>query len=117
MKQRIEVNGIKCYAYHGCLEQESKIGGHYQVDIALSCDFSTALQTDQLSDTISYSDIYALVSEEMNVRSQLIEHVAGRIFHRIESEFTNASDLRVKITKISPPINGDVTSCAVIIER
>lgn len=29
----IEVNGIRVFAYHGCLDEEARIGGHYLVDV------------------------------------------------------------------------------------
>ncbi|MCO5260293.1 MAG: dihydroneopterin aldolase [Crocinitomicaceae bacterium] len=116
MKHRIEVNGIKCYAHHGCLEEEAKIGGHYIVDVSLTTDFSLAMQTDDLSQTVCYVDINTIVKEEMAIRSKLIEHVGGRIFNRIKNELENIHQLSVKIVKICPPINGDVDDCSIIIE-
>ncbi|MEZ4889034.1 MAG: dihydroneopterin aldolase [Crocinitomicaceae bacterium] len=116
MKNHIEVNGIKCYAHHGCLEEEAKIGGHYVIDVALVTDFSEAMKTDDLTKTICYVDINTIVKEEMAIRSKLIEHVGGRIFNRIKNEINNIDHLRVKIVKICPPINGDVDNCSIIIE-
>ena len=42
---RIEVNGIRLYAYHGCLKEEGVIGGHYVVDVTIDTDFSVAAET------------------------------------------------------------------------
>ena len=36
----IEVNGIRVYAYHGCLTEEGRIGGHYSVDVSIDGDLS-----------------------------------------------------------------------------
>jgi len=116
MKHRIEVNGIKLYAFHGCLEEEAKIGGHYIVDVALTTDFQEAIETDDLTKTICYVDINTIVKEEMAIRSKLIEHVGGRIFQRIKNELENIHWLQVKIIKICPPINGDVANCTIVIE-
>lgn len=116
MKHRIEVNGIKCYAYHGCLEEEAKIGGNYVIDVSLETDFSGAMLEDDLTKTICYVDINTIVKEEMAIRSKLIEHVGGRIFFRIKNELMNISHLSVKIIKICPPINGDVDNCSIVIE-
>jgi dihydroneopterin aldolase len=116
MKQTIEVNGIKIYAYHGCLEEEAKIGGHYIVDVRLTTDFSEAAQTDDLSKTICYVDINTIVAEEMATRSKLIEHVGQRIVNRLKQEIQRIDKLYVKVTKICPPINGDVENTAIIIE-
>lgn len=116
MKHKIEVNGIKLYAFHGCLEEEARIGGHYVVDVTISTDFSLAAETDDLSKTVDYVAVNAIVKEEMAIRSKLIEHVGQRIFSRIKNELNGVSELSVKITKISPPINGDVDSVAIVID-
>ena len=116
MKHKIEVNGIKLYAFHGCLEEEARIGGHYVVDVTILTDFSLAAETDDLSKTVDYVAVNAIVKEEMAIRSKLIEHVGQRIFSRIKNEMKGVSSLSVKITKLTPPINGDVSNVAILIE-
>lgn len=117
MKQLIEVNGIKLYAYHGCLEEEGKIGGHYTVDVTMKTNFSKAAELDDLSQTIDYVQVNQIVTEEMAIRSKLIEHVGQRIVNRIQQEVQRLEALRVKVVKICPPINGDVENVAIIIEE
>lgn len=117
MKHTIEVNGIKVYAFHGCLEEEGKIGGNYLVDVMLNTNFSIAAKTDDLTQTIDYVDINKIVCEEMAIRSKLIEHVGQRIINRIKQEIKNIDYLKIKVTKICPPINGDVDNVAIIIEE
>ncbi len=116
MNHIIEVNGIKLYGYHGCLEEEGKIGGNYLVDVRMKTDFQQAALNDELSQTIDYVHINAIVTQEMAIRSKLIEHVGQRIVSRIEQEINGLIGLRVKLTKICPPINGDVDNVAIIIE-
>ena len=117
MKHTIEVNGIKIYAFHGCLEEEAKIGGNYLVDVMLNTNFFNAAENDDLTQTINYVDINKIVCEEMSSRSKLIEHVGQRIIKRIKKEIKNITYLRIKVTKICPPINGDVDNVAIIIEE
>lgn len=116
MKHTIEVNGIKIYAFHGCLPEEAEIGGHYRVDVMLNTNFSGAAESDDLSKTIDYVVVNKIVSEEMQIRSKLIEHVGQRIITRLKREIKNIDFLRIKVIKICPPINGDVESVAIIIE-
>lgn len=111
---RIEVNGIKLYAHHGCLSEEGAIGGHYIVDVIIDTDFSEASKTDDLSKTVDYVIVNRIVKEEMAIRSKLIEHVGKRIVDRIKL-LDNILSTTVRITKISPPINGDVNNVAIII--
>ncbi|MFT5779967.1 MAG: dihydroneopterin aldolase [Crocinitomicaceae bacterium] len=117
MKHIIEVNGIKCYAHHGCLEEEEAIGGHYIVDVSMTTDFSGAAQSDDLSKTIDYVHVNMIVNQEMAIRSKLIEHVGQRIVNRLQSELQAIHSLRLKLIKLSPPINGDVDNVAIIIEE
>lgn len=117
MKHTIEVNGIKIYAFHGCLDEEGKIGGNYVVDVMLNTDFTLGALQDDLQRTIDYVDVNRIVKEEMAVRSKLIEHVGHRIVERLKKELNGISALKVKITKITPPINGDVENVAIIIEE
>lgn len=115
MKHTIEVNDIKVYAFHGCLEEEAKIGGHYSVDISVTTNFSEAAQKDELRLTVDYVVINQIVKEEMAIRSKLIEQVGQRIYDRIQ-KLNGIQKQRVKIIKHSPPINGDVKNVAIIIE-
>lgn len=116
MKHIVEVNGIKIYAYHGCLPEEEKIGGHYEVDVHITTDFQGAAQQDDLLKTVDYVVVNTIVKREMAIRSKLIEHVGQRIVNSIKAEIKSVNALKVKVTKICPPINGDVNNVAIIIE-
>jgi len=104
----IKVSNIKVYAYHGCLEEESKIGSAYRVDVAVEADLSKASISDHLKDTVDYVLINHIVKEEMAIKSQLLEHVAKRILDRIFLECISITLAEVTVSKINPPINGDV---------
>ncbi len=117
MSHIIEVNGIKCYSHHGCLPEETAIGGHYIVDIKMHTDFSVAAQHDDLFQTIDYVVVNRIVIEEMDIPSKLIEHAGQRILTRLKNEVQRIDKLRIKIIKLCPPINGDVDNVAIIIEE
>lgn len=104
----IEVKGIRVYAYHGCLSEEGRIGGHYSVDVAVEGDMARAERSDKLADTIDYSRVTAIVVEEMAVRSKLIEHVAARILAALHKEWPHGFTWRVRLEKEHPPIAGAV---------
>lgn len=104
----IRVNNIRLYAFHGCLPEEEKIGGHYRVDVKIEAEVSSAIQMDNLSDTVDYCMVYEIVKREMAIRSRLIEHVAGRIAKTLVHELHEIRKVRVSVTKLAPPVNGDV---------
>jgi dihydroneopterin aldolase len=117
MKNHIQVNGIRVYAHHGCLPEETKIGGNYIIDVELETNFLKAAINDSLNDTIDYVIINNIVLEEMEIPSKLIEHVGYRIYQRIKRESNTIDKLTIKITKICPPINGDVANVSIIISE
>lgn len=104
----ITVNGIRVFAYHGCLAEEARIGGHYRVDVTVDGDFARAEASDELRDTVDYSRVTAIVKEQMAERSQLIEHVARRILDTLRKEWPTAHRFHVRVVKERPPVSGDV---------
>ena len=116
MKHKINVRGLRCYAFHGCMEEEARIGGHYVVDVEIDTDFSKAATSDELSETVDYCAVQRIVEEEMAIRSKLIEHVGQRIMTRIQDELQGILGLRVEIHKLSPPIDGDTREVSIVIE-
>lgn len=114
---KILVQGINVYAYHGCLEEEAKIGCNYIVDVEIETDFSEAAKTDDLSKTIDYVVVYNIVKAQMAIRSKLIEQVGQRIVDELKKELKGLKKIEVKVTKINPPMNGDVDKVAIIISE
>lgn len=112
----IEVNGIRVYAYHGCLDEEARIGGHFVVDVCVEGDFSAAEHSDDLGNTVDYGRVTAIVREQMAVRSKLIEHAAFRVLGALRDTWGAGLHWRVRLTKLRPPIQGDVDQAVYTIE-
>ena len=110
----IEINGLRLYAYHGCLEEEAAIGANYIIDLKIHTDYSAAAISDDLSRTVDYCIVYDLVKAEMAIRSRLIENVACRIAYRIKNGIRNISRVEVKVKKLNPPVNGEIENVSVI---
>ncbi|MDG3583359.1 MULTISPECIES: dihydroneopterin aldolase [Galbibacter] len=104
----IKVTNIQVYAYHGCLVEEGKIGSDYRVDVEVKANLQPSAASDQLKDTVDYVQINRIVKEEMAIRSKLLEHVAKRIIDRILEEIAIADQATVEVSKINPPIGGNV---------
>lgn len=111
---RITVEGISAYGYHGCMKEEEKIGQKYQVDVILDMDFMLAARMDDLSETLDYVYVNKVVIEEMGVRSKLIETVTLRIAERLKNDI-RVIRVEVKVCKPTPPINGDVERVCTIV--
>lgn len=109
----ISLKNIRLYAYHGCLEEEAKIGSHYRVDVEVYTDFSASADSDCLAHTLDYVKLNQIVKQEMLIRSNLIEHVAQRIVHKIKATCDGINQVSVEVAKLNPPINGDVEAVSV----
>ncbi len=116
MKTQINVEGIRLYAYHGCLPEETKIGGEYIVDVFMVYDFTDAALKDNLHLTIDYCSVFNICKEEMAIPSKLIETLGKRIYDRIIHAFPKLIETKVKVTKILPPMNGPVDKVSIVIE-
>ncbi|NNE32331.1 MAG: dihydroneopterin aldolase [Winogradskyella sp.] len=104
----IKVENIRVYAHHGCLKEETAIGSDYRVDLVVKADLKASAQSDQLIDTVDYVFLNKVVIEEMKTPSKLLETVAQRILNRIFLEDTMVTKASVSVSKINPPIDGDV---------
>ena len=107
MSSKIYLRNVRFHAFHGVLPQEGIVGNDYLVYLVLDYDFSSAMKTDDLQGTINYAEVYQKVREEMAVPSKLLEHVAGRIAHRLFSDFLEIQKLQLSITKVNPPMGAD----------
>ena len=118
MAHKIIVEGIKLYGFHGCLQEESKIGTNYTIDIIMETDFLEAAHQDDLTKTIDYVVVYKIVKEQMAIRSKLIEQVGKRITDALKNEFGSfLQNISVKVTKHIPPMNGNVEKVSILIEE
>lgn len=114
----ILLTGIRGYGYTGALLEENILGQWFEADITLWLDLSAATQSDQLSDTHDYryiiQETQRLIREE---RFKLIERLAGEIAtHALQSD-RRLTQVRVKLTKLSPPIENFSGQISVEITR
>ncbi len=104
----IKVENIRVFANHGCLKEETAIGSDYRVDLEVKADLKISAISDDLSHTVDYVFLNKVVREEMNTASKLLETVAKRILTRIFEEDKLVQKATVSVSKINPPIGGDV---------
>lgn len=113
----IKLKNIRTFSFHGCLEEEGKIGSDYTVDLEVKTDLRKSALSDNLHDTVDYVHLNKIVVEEMDIRAKLLEHVAHRIIVRTFKEIPAVSIIKVAVSKINPPIGGDVAKVTVEMEE
>ena len=97
--------------------EEGKIGSEYRVDLSVKANLKPSSKTDQLSDTVDYVQLNKIVKEEMAVRTKLLETVADLILDRILLEIPLVNKAKIKVSKLNPPIGGNVEMVSIIMER
>jgi dihydroneopterin aldolase len=113
----IKLQNIRTFSFHGCLEEEGKIGSDYRVDLEIKTDLRKSSTTDNLKDTVDYVLLNKIVVEEMDIRSNLLEHVGHRIITRIFQEIPSVSRIILAVSKLNPPIGGDVEAVTIEMEE
>jgi 7,8-dihydroneopterin aldolase/epimerase/oxygenase len=114
---KIILKNIRIFAFHGCLVEESKIGSDYLVNLTVNTDLNTSAVSDNLYDTVDYVHLNQIIKEEMAIRSALLEHVAKRILDRIFIEANTVTYAEVSVSKLNPPIGGDVEAVTIVMEK
>ena len=113
----IKLQNIRTFSFHGCLVEEAKIGSDYRVDLEIKTDLRKSSLSDDLKDTVDYVLLNKIVVQEMAIRSNLLEHVAQRIITRIFKEIPSVSRILLAVSKLNPPIGGDVEAVAIEMEE
>lgn len=111
----VRLNNMQFYGYHGCLEHEKKDGNWFRVDLAYDYDMRNAARTDDLQYAVDYSEIYAIIRDEMGVPANLLEHLASRMLNRITDRFPMIEYAELTVTKMNPPLDGRVESSSVTV--
>ncbi len=109
-EQTITLDSLRFYAYHGAEPQEAIVGAWYTVDISIRADATLAILNDNLNGTINYAKVTEIIKQQMQIRSALLEHVAGRIANALLNGFPAINSLTVKVCKQNPPVCAPCTA-------
>ena len=110
--QKVALEGVRFFAYHGYYAEEQKVGNEFLVDIETEILVGENLK-DELSDTVNYERLFEIASFEMKTPRKLLETVAHRILKTILAEFSQLAKIRVGIRKLNLPVKGEVKNSLV----
>ncbi|GGM36388.1 7,8-dihydroneopterin aldolase [Paraliobacillus quinghaiensis] len=115
---KIYLDKMAFYGYHGLFPEENKLGQRFFVDVILELDLRKAGVSDQMEESINYGYVYQLTQEVVEGKSfKLIEAVAETIASRLLENFSQLKACRVKVNKPDAPIAGHIQAVAVEIYR
>lgn len=117
MQGIIEIENMEFYAYHGCFEEEAIVGNKFLVNLTMEMDPTVPALTDNINDAVNYALAYSIVKREVAIRSHLLEHVGARIIDSIYKELPGVLKVRVKVSKMNPPMGGDIEKVSVTLVK
>ncbi len=113
----IHLEDMEFYAYHGCFKEEQTAGNWFLVNLTLETEMEKPSVSDNILDALNYQIAYQLVKTEMAIPSHLLEYVAERILSALFLEFKQLDRATVKVSKMHPPMGGQMKSVSVEISK
>lgn len=115
---KIIINGLKVFAYHGVNPEEKVDGQNFVVDITANCSTAKAGKTDDINDTVSYAKMLKTAVRVLNEdKYNLLEKVAQRVAEQILIEYEAIECVDVCLKKPEAPMKADFDYVAVEISR
>ncbi|SFB23027.1 MULTISPECIES: dihydroneopterin aldolase [unclassified Bacillus (in: firmicutes)] len=115
---KIYVNKMEFYGYHGVFPEETRLGQRFVIDLVVTADLKKAGETDDLNESVNYGELYRVCKEVAEGEPfKLVEAVAEKIASNVLGEFAAVIEVTVKVIKPDPPIPGHYKSVAVEITR
>jgi len=113
----IQIEGMEFYSFHGHFKEEQIVGNRFVVDLTLETNMEKPIESDNLKDALNYQRAYEIVKLQMEQKSHLLEHIAGRIIEALYAEMEGIKKATVKVSKMNPPIGGKIKSVSVVLSR
>ncbi|MFH2142260.1 MAG: dihydroneopterin aldolase [Bacteroidota bacterium] len=114
----IQIEGMEFYAYHGHYEEERIVGNRFLLDVSIETDLISASETDKIENAVNYLTIYQIIKGEMQrKKSHLLENIGKRILDSLYDNFNNINNITLKISKLNPPLGGQVEKVSITMSR
>lgn len=113
----VRLNNAVFYAHHGVMAEEHRVGGRYEVDVAMELDFRVAAESDALEKTIDYEQVYDVIRRSVTENKfYLIERLAFLIAEEVLGLSELLESVEVTVRKANPPVGGPC-DCAEVVYR
>jgi 7,8-dihydroneopterin aldolase/epimerase/oxygenase len=113
----IQIEGMEFYSFHGHYKEEQIVGNKFLVDLTIETDMTGPAESDNLKDAVNYQQAYEIVKLQMEKKSHLLEHIAGRILDALYNEMKGIMKATVRVSKMNPPMGGKIQSVSVVMSR
>lgn len=112
---KIVLQGMIFFGYHGTLAPENELGQRFVVDVELHADLRPAGQSDDLTQSVDYSQVYErarAIVEGPPVK--LTETLAERIAAAVLADHAMVEAVRVRVAKPNVRLGSTVLDGSII---
>ncbi len=117
MEYKIELDRMEFRAYHGCYDLERQVGNRFTVDLELTTELGVVAEEDCVEKAVNYLTVYESVREVMKIKQRTIERVAMNIIEALYARFPQINHIRIRVSKLAPPLGGKLERVSVVLER
>ncbi|CAO2200389.1 unnamed protein product [Urochloa humidicola] len=104
---KLILRGLQFHGFHGVMQEEQTLGQKFVVDIDAWMDLYAAGESDNIADTVSYTDIYGIAKDVVEgMPHNLLESVAHSIAKATLLKFPQISAVQVKVGKPHVAVQG-----------
>ena len=112
----IFIQGLEVYGHHGVAPEEKVLGQRLYFDVRLTLDECRAAVTDNVEDTVDYTEVMDLITDIVTTGSMsLLERLAQRVAEDILRKFP-VDEVWVQVIKPNPPVACALKSVSVAVE-
>lgn len=115
---KITVEKMAFYGYHGLYAEEKVLGQRFYVDVVAYLDIKRAAISGDMNDSVNYVHIFELVQsivegKPFTLLESLTEHIASEVL----AQFPLIQEVLVKVVKPHPPAPIHFSGVAIEIRR
>lgn len=102
---KVCLHNLLFFARHGIHEEETLVGGEFEVNAELSYE-EPAAGIKKINDTVDYTAVYQIIRDRMQKATPLLETLAMEIAAEIKKTFFVTKEINIRIKKNNPPVTG-----------
>ena len=105
---KIIINGLRVFAYHGVNPEEKENGQPFVIDLTAELDLSVPCVTDNVDDTVSYAKIIKTVTACFTAEKyDLLERAAEAVCREVLRQYKKIRAVEITLKKPEAPVKAD----------
>lgn len=113
METFVLINNLQLHCPIGVMEQEQVIGNDFCINLRIGYEFTRAMTSDDVGDTLNYAAVYQRTREVLARPVALIEKAAGNVAQALLEEWPEITSIDLRIIKRNPPMGADCDGAGV----